>query len=310
MELSAAALSVLAQKWNNEWKQSHVQQLRSVSESIFILKIRTKEKNVHALIALPNTITESTHQWENEDEQQPIVNATKKILDNERIIEVKQLQGDRILLLRGEKANIIIELFGGGNIIVTDNEENIIFVHAAKEWKGRTLKMRQKYAPPQNTVITKTSDNTIEWKKNTMFELREDKNKAIVFPTNQKNTSKANAFNAEELFTKLENQVVEKWNQPQVNAKTDAQKRALEINLDRQREQMKKWEDELVESQHKGEWVYEHYADIQRVNDAILRGLSQKVSEKKILEEIRKKMPNVASINLEKSLVEWEMNEK
>lgn len=307
LELSAAALQTLAQKWNDEWKGSYVQQLRSVSESIFILKIRTKEKNVHVLIALPHTVIESTHKWENEDDQQPIVNATKKMLDNERISEVKQLQGDRILELRGEKANIIIELFGGGNVIVTDHEEKIVFVHIAKEWKGRTLKMRQKYVPPQNTLATKANDNEIEWKKNTQFELREDKNKTSIFPTNQK---KSTTLNVDELFAKLENQVLEKWNQPQVDTKTDAQKRALEINLTRQKEQMKKWEDELVESQRKGEWVYEHYTEIQRVNDAIIRAITQKVSEKKALEELQKKIPRVKSINMEKGYVEWEMNEK
>ncbi|MBM3281856.1 MAG: hypothetical protein FJY86_00760 [Candidatus Diapherotrites archaeon] len=307
LELSAAAVYTLAQKWNDEWKGAYIQQLRSVNENIFILKIRTKEKNVHALIALPHTMIESTHKWENEDDQQPIVNATKKIVDNERIVEVKQLQGDRILELRGEKANIIIELFGGGNIIVTDNEDKIVFVHIAKEWKGRTLKMKQKYVPPQNTLVTKVSDNATEWKKNTLFELREDKKKTSIFPTNKK---KINLLSAEELFSKLENQVLEKWNQPEIDTKTDAQKRALEINFMRQKEQMKKWEDELFESQRKGEWVYEHYTEIQRVNDAIIRAISQKVPEKKILEELQKKISRVKNIDIEKGLVEWEMNEK
>lgn len=148
VELPGIALHALAQKWADEWRGAYIQTLRSVGEETFILKIRTREKNVEMLIQLPELVTETQRKWPALADQPSIVNATKELLDNAQILEVKQHGLDRILVIKCKSCTLIVELFGDGNILVLDANGKIAFVHHAREWKGRTLKKNQVYQFP------------------------------------------------------------------------------------------------------------------------------------------------------------------
>lgn len=310
LEIPAQTLGILAQKWNEEWTGAYIQQIRAVHDNTFLIKIHTKEKNAQLLIALPSLAIESQRKWENMEEQPPIVNATKKIVDNVRIEKIEQGWNDRILVIHAERANIIIELFGGGNIIVTDEKNTILFVHASKEWKGRTLKMKEKYVPPQNLgEKNQLSPEEKKLGKQTAqkFVWLSAKNKQLLTPVFEKNSD---ALPLSTVFEQIEEKIVEAWSQPKIDTKLESQKQALRVNLERQQNQMRAWENEIAEEHRKGEWVYAHFTEVQHVLDAIQRGIKNKVSEKKIVEELQKKIPQIKGINTEKGTLEWEVNEK
>jgi predicted ribosome quality control (RQC) complex YloA/Tae2 family protein len=303
IEIPGTTLHFLVEKWNQEWKNAYVQQMRTVHENTFLIKIHASVGNKQILIGLPHVIVESNRKWENMDEQPSIVNATKKLLDNLRITKVTQVGTDRIIIIHGESANIIVELFGGGNLIVTNGEGIIQFVHFSKEWKGRTLKMKEKYVAPQNE---RKNSQPFEEKMNQCvhgFELVPEKNRMLLIPVFEKTK---NSSPVERIFEIMEEQIIEEWKKPKVDSKLETQKEALRVNAERQRELLNEWENKIVEQQRAGEWVYEHFAEVQQLLDAVQRGMKQNVSAKKMTDEIRKKLPFVKNIDVEKGTIDIE----
>ncbi len=305
IEMPGITLHYLVKKWNEEWAGGYIQQMRAVHEDTFLIKIHTKNGNVELLVALPHIVLVSKRKWENAEEQPAVVNATKKLLDNVRVERVEQLGQDRIFMLRGESVHVIFELFGGGNVIITNEKGIIQFVHRAKEWKGRVLKMREKYLPPQNETKTNSSYEDEMKMKPVGFELAEGKNRLRLQAVFDK---KAAREDLPSIFEKIEEKIIEEWKQPKVDSKREAQKQALHVNAARQRELLKEWEEKIAAQQAAGEWVYENFAVVQQLIDAVQRGMKAKVSEKMMLEEIRKKIPFVKKIDAKNGTIEIESN--
>ena len=307
IEVPGITLHTLVQKWNEELSGGYVQQLRAVHEDTFVLKIHTKQNTIQLIIALPHLLIESARKWENAEEQPPIVNATKKMLDNLRIVHVEQLGMDRILVLRGDSANIIVELFGEGNLIITNEKDIIQFVHRAKEWKGRTLKMREKYVAPQNERKNKHPLEEMLGKKIHGYTLTAEKNRLQLLPVFEKNSK---AVPIQTIFSEMEEKIIEEWKKPLVDSKLESQKQALRVNAERQKELLKEWEKKIEAKQKEGEWVYANFQEVQLLLDAVQRGLKQKIPERKIVDEIKKKMPYVTRIDAENGTVELDIHEK
>ena len=307
IEVPGVTLHTLVQKWNDELSGGYVQQLRAVHDDTFMLKIHTKQNTIQLIIALPHVMIESARKWETTEEQPPIVNATKKILDNLRIVHVEQLGMDRILVLRGDSANIIVELFGEGNLIITNEKDIIQFVHRAKEWKGRTLKMREKYVAPQNERKSKHPLEEMLGKKIFGYTLTSEKNRLQLLPVFEKNP---HAKSIQTIFTEMEEKIIEEWKKPLVDSKLESQKQALRVNAERQKELLKEWEKKIEAKQKEGEWVYAHFQEVQLLLDAVQRGLKQKIPERKIVDEIKKKIPHLARVDAENGTIELDVNEK
>ncbi|MEM5777640.1 MAG: NFACT family protein [Candidatus Aenigmatarchaeota archaeon] len=72
----------------------------------------------------------------------------KSKLVGERILEVKQKDFDRIVEIRTQNYFLILEFFGNGNIILTDNEKTIINALEMREWRDRKIKKGEKYVYP------------------------------------------------------------------------------------------------------------------------------------------------------------------
>ena len=284
-QLSSRQLHTFAEKWDKEWKHAYFNQFRAVGDNTFQFKINTKQEKVSLLVKLPSLIWESQRKWEVLADQPPIVNKTKSFFENQKILSVEQHENDRILVVECHTIWLIIELFGEGNIIVADKNENkkILAVLAAREWKGRTLKFNQPYLFPlsQNKV---GEENAAE--------------KTI--------GAKAIA----ELFLDIEahamQQEKEKTPTEVSETKQAAQKKALQINLERQQFQIKEWENEIATLQKQGEWIYAHFGEVEQLLQAMQRAKKQKMDPKKIMHELKKKIPGIASIDMEKTRIEWE----
>jgi len=83
----------------------------------------------------------------------------RKYLGGLRIMDIEQIGFDRLARLSfglygGEdkedviKYYLILEMFGDGNLILTDHEDSIIGVLHAQNWSTRSLKAKETYEPP------------------------------------------------------------------------------------------------------------------------------------------------------------------
>lgn len=361
MEISGLALHILAEHWNAELTGGHIQQFRSVGDEQFVLKVRTPEHVHTLLIQLPSVITETQRKWEAEKEQPSFVNATKKEMDNARIASVKQMGLDRILAFETDKGTLIVELFAEGNLVFTNDEGKIHFVHHAREWKGRTLKMNHAYKPPigprawnewsenveemqpdkpgrtlggwmitqlgiptawmdafcaeiKRNPIEEATISASEWKKirahaqkewkklKPTFVLEKDKDKTRIVPAHEEE----NALSLEELFARLEQTAMQEQKEQDVDPKLESEKKALQVNFERQHAQVEAWEKKAKDAQKSGEWIYEHFENVEELLHTLARAKKNKISSALALKEIQKRMPNVKNVDLEKGTVEIE----
>ena len=276
MQLSSGTLHAFAKKWNSEWENGYFNQLRAVGEDTFQFKINTKKEKISLLVKLPSLVWESQRKWEVLKEQPAIVNKTKAFFENQKIISVSQHQTDRILVIECKDIFLIVELFAKGNLIVTDKNKSILAVWDAREWKGRTLKFKEKYLFPESNA--RREEKTTE------------------------------EMNTEELFEKIELSAItgEKESHEEKIAHANPQIKALQINLERQHNQMNEWETESKELAKKGEWIYAHFGEVEELISALQRAKKQKWDEKKALHELQKKMREIKSIDFERAQVELE----
>ncbi|MHC1605713.1 MAG: ribosome rescue protein RqcH [Candidatus Methanofastidiosia archaeon] len=104
----------------------------------------------------------------------------RKYLSGLRILDIEQIDFDRIVKIKfglfGEenivKFYLILELFGHGNLILTDENLNIIGILQSRTWSTRSLKTRERYAPPPqmkspfDVDVSELIDNKVEIVKN------------------------------------------------------------------------------------------------------------------------------------------------
>lgn len=89
-----------------------------------------------------------------------IASKLRKEIHRAKIKKVFQPRGERIIILEfGESPyarKVILEFFGGGNIIVTDEEYNILSYLRHLKVRHRTIKLREKYVlPPERGLNVK-----------------------------------------------------------------------------------------------------------------------------------------------------------
>ncbi len=72
----------------------------------------------------------------------------KSRLVGEKIIDVYQKDFDRIVEIKTENYFLILEFFGEGNIILTDNNKIILNAIEMREWRDRKIKKGEKYTYP------------------------------------------------------------------------------------------------------------------------------------------------------------------
>ncbi len=75
----------------------------------------------------------------------------RKRLENSRVVEVRQLNFDRIVAVRLQKEEdywLVFEMFAKGNLLLCDANWSIMMPHRKEEKGGRVLAAKQKFEPP------------------------------------------------------------------------------------------------------------------------------------------------------------------
>ena len=125
----------------------------------FRLRLSRKgEQQANVQIILSRTFNR-TQYIEQRDEPTPFAMAIRKRLTGFMIEKVEQYNKDRIILLAlkkgDERTNVVVEMFGTGNLIIADKDMKITLVYEPHEYKDRKIKIGETYAPPKSVVAPK-----------------------------------------------------------------------------------------------------------------------------------------------------------
>lgn len=129
-------------------KGKHFSKVYKIGENSFRLKIGNEQIAVvlSVRIGLTKYIEKSL-------EPCGFTRKIKRTFDNQKLINVSQCGKDRIVVFEFEKNFLIFEMFGKGNIILTDKENIIIAVLRNEQWKDRVLRNEEVYKKPQNSIV-------------------------------------------------------------------------------------------------------------------------------------------------------------
>lgn len=165
--LSALEISVIASELN-DFIGYRIDQFYEINTNRFRIKLKGKENTVNLICNLPYTINKTGYMEKNE-ETTAFSSHIRKLIDNSIIKEVKQLNNDRIIIFsleKGNKFNIIIELFGKGNFIITDDKMKVLLAYNKQISKDRVVKINEEYNPPIIHIAKNLEDAISDIKKN------------------------------------------------------------------------------------------------------------------------------------------------
>ncbi len=103
--------------------------------------------------------------------------ALRKYLSNGIVEDIFQVDFDRIVVLKikaKETYYLIVELFGKGNVVLTDEEYNILAILRKAVYKGKELDIKGKYMFPEGRV------NPFEINKDKLIEILKESKKDLV----------------------------------------------------------------------------------------------------------------------------------
>jgi predicted ribosome quality control (RQC) complex YloA/Tae2 family protein len=123
----------------------------------FRIKIKNREKylNIKSMLGKSLNITKYI---EKADQPTNFAIAVRKRIEGSVIESVEQYNNDRVAIFRlrkGEgRSNLIFELFGKGNLVLTDENMLIDIAYIYHEFKDRSVMHGKEYKAPENTPIT------------------------------------------------------------------------------------------------------------------------------------------------------------
>lgn len=118
----------------------------------FLLKFRGRVGYMSLLLDLPRRLNLTSYKHTIPERPSPAATQLRRLLKGLKVEAISQVDFDRILCIDLDGgigvAHLYIELFGEGNLIVTDSKGTIKYALVRKEMRDRTLKLNLPYAPP------------------------------------------------------------------------------------------------------------------------------------------------------------------
>ncbi len=130
-----------------------VDQFYELSENRFRIKTGLHGAKVNIHIELPHYIAETSNPEVREDAT-GFALAVRKRISNAEVLNVEMYNNDRIVRIGlgkgGESFSIIFEMFGRGNMVITDHEQKILLAYRPHEFSDRSVMPGERYEQPKS----------------------------------------------------------------------------------------------------------------------------------------------------------------
>ena len=134
----------------------YIDQFYELSRSRFRIRLSKKGEKRNILVSLPKSIHEMT-EIEVKEKAAPFSIAARKRISGARVKRVVQLAKDRIIEFEmdrhGEQVNLILEMFGKGNLIIADGSMKIQLAYMVNDFKDRSVRPGKEYANPPSAAL-------------------------------------------------------------------------------------------------------------------------------------------------------------
>ncbi len=153
--LSGLEISIIIKELK-EITGSYIEKFYEIDKNIFRLKLSSQKIQINIESLIPGRINITSFIKKSETPTNFAIAARKQIT-NYIINNIYQLNNDRIIVFnlknKDTEKNIIFEMFGKGNLIITDKSMNIILCYNIHDFKDRQIRPGKTYISPKNDFI-------------------------------------------------------------------------------------------------------------------------------------------------------------
>lgn len=134
----------------------YVDQFYETEHGRFRIKLGNKGEKLNLQCIIPYTINR-TDRIEVKEAATNFSIAVRKRICGARIKSVEQINNDRLIKIAVEKSgseiDLVFEMFGKGNLVITDTDMKILLAYQVHEFKDRSIRPGAKYVVPANQSI-------------------------------------------------------------------------------------------------------------------------------------------------------------
>ena len=137
---------------------ARIEKFYSLGDGVFRFKISKRGEQQYALVVKLCSYACITNLEEKSDSIDQFTSAVRKYISGAMISSISLYNNDRILSIISKKGetefNILIEMFGKGNLIVTDRVMKILSCYMSHVYRDRSVRPRDTYLPPSTRSIS------------------------------------------------------------------------------------------------------------------------------------------------------------
>lgn len=127
----------------------HFGRIRKLGEKTYRMKIGSTE-----LLCELGVRLHATRYLEEAEQTEKFTEKLSKELDNAKLVNMEQINHDRIVSFVFDRASLIFEMFGDGNAILV-RDGKIVCAHRYESWSDREIKAGSEYKPPKTAPSAK-----------------------------------------------------------------------------------------------------------------------------------------------------------
>jgi len=278
-------LYLLARELDKEFKDYYIEKFYELAEDHFLIKLEKQHEKIFLQIILCHTVNKIDYDIIDKEFPTNFALAVRKKIENFKITSIEQYNNDRIIIMKLSKGqtnlNLILEMFGKGNLIITDETFKILLAYKIHTFKDRSINPGAQYLPPVIQNNTNKEENIDKLDKIILY--KDNNNKIVDYSI--KENQKYLGF-VKEFVPSIEKALELYYKNNPVNIK---QKSAADKKIEELEESIKKQEKYIEESKieydeliKKGEFLINN---MHLINELILEVRKNQKIDIKILNE-------------------------
>ncbi len=147
-KMSNLEYSFIVGELGRQLNGKHFGRIRKVGDGVYRMKIAGIEVICELGVRIHST------RYIEPAESDKFTEKVEKELDNARLLEIRQINNDRIVSFVFDKGELIFEMFGQGNAIFVKDGKTVS-AHKYESWSDREIKAGSPYKPPKTAPVEK-----------------------------------------------------------------------------------------------------------------------------------------------------------
>lgn len=152
-DITSLELGIVIKELKGKIEGSYLKKFYDLGGGAFRLLFHGRDGNTVVYCNLATTLNETSF-VEESGEATNFAIAMRRRIEDSRVVAVSQHSADRIavieVLARGNAHRIVIEMFGKGNLVLTDADGKIELCYKIASYRDREVKPKEAYVPPQS----------------------------------------------------------------------------------------------------------------------------------------------------------------